>query len=509
MVNDNLPVLAALPDACVDLIYLDPPFNSKKEYSNPINIPEEYAHTLYRDYTEMGVKVVEPTFSDQWSMELYLKDEAGNIYPNPNWKHQWVTAIAEYYPALHSVLTSAGQAQDEGLQGYLTFMAVRLLQMRRVLKETGSIYLHCDPTASHYLKAVMDCVFGRDNFRNEIVWHYGKMSNTSKNFPANHDVILRYSCTDEYTFNPLKGEESEYRNRFMRYLTGNQVLYGSVKQSKDKLITGRIKKVAAALKRPLRNADVLFDFDVEFKVQSDVIYVPIIKGNAKEKTGFPTQKPLALLERIVEASSNPGDVVLDPFAGCATACVAAERLERRWIGIEIGDEGYRQVVQRMQNTVKLATKDTPLLLEPERVITRLEKLPGQQTDYPLVPAPDIKRAGRKVAPAPRPQVEDDVKFWLFGIQDGLCIGCAYSTPRHNLHVDHVIPRAKGGPDEEWNYQLLCGYCNSVKGDRLTTQQLWETNQTAAILSDTERVKRLWQRRSKERENQRFPGWPLN
>ena len=480
MVNDNLPVLAALPDACVDLIYLDPPFNSKKEYSNPINIPEEYAHTLYRDYTEMGVKVVEPTFSDQWSMELYLKDEAGNIYPNPNWKHQWVTAIAESYPALHSVLTSAGQAQNEGLQGYLTFMAVRLLQMRRVLKETGSIYLHCDPTASHYLKAVMDCIFGRDNFRNEIVWHYSNLSATKRYFPRKHDTVLFYSKRKDYTFNA-----------------------DAVRIPYSESSLNRVKYKGSGF---AAGADGSW-LQEGGKLPDSVWDIPLLKG--KEKTGYPTQKPLALLDRIIAASSNPGDVVLDPFAGCATACVAAERLERRWLGIEIGDEGYRQVVQRMQNTVKLATKDTPLLLEPERVITRLEKLPGQQTDYPLVPAPDIKRSGRKVAPAPRPQVEDDVKFWLFGIQDGLCIGCAYSTPRHNLHVDHVIPRAKGGPDEEWNYQLLCGYCNSVKGDRLTTQQLWETNQTAAILSDTERVKRLWQRRSKERENQRFPGWPLN
>ena len=469
-----------MPAGCVDLIYLDPPFNSKKEYSNPINIPEEYAHTLYRDYTEMGVKVVEPTFSDQWSMELYLKDEAGNIYPNPNWKHQWVTAIAEAYPALHSVLTSAGQAQNEGLQGYLTFMSIRLLQMRRVLKDTGSIYLHCDPTASHYLKAVMDCIFRRDNFRNEIVWFYKAMSAAKRHFPRKHDTLLWYSKGKDYTFNGDSVREPYDDQTTKRY------------ETRVEFPGGYIAKPNALGRLPY-----------------DVWEIPPIRNVSKEKTGYPTQKPLALLDRIIAASSNPGDVVLDPFAGCATACVAAERLERRWLGIEIGDEGYRQVVQRMQNTVKLATKDTPLLLEPERVITRLEKLPGQQTDYPLVPAPDVKRAGRKVTTPPRPQVEDDVKFWLFGIQDGLCIGCAYSTPRHNLHVDHVIPRAKGGPDEEWNYQLLCGYCNSVKGDRLTTQQLWETNQTAAILSDTERVKRLWQRRSKEREKQRFPGWPLN
>ena len=466
-----------MPDACVDLIYLDPPFNSKKEYSNPINIPEEYAQTLYRDYTEMGVKVVEPTFSDQWSMELYLKDEAGNIYPNPNWKHQWVTAIAESYSALHSVLTSAGQAQNEGLQGYLTFMAVRLLQMRRVLKETGSIYLHCDPTASHYLKAVMDCIFGRDNFRNEIVWFYKAMSAAKRHFPRKHDTLFWYSKGRNYTFNGDSVREPYDDQTTKRY------------ETRVEFPGGYVAKPNALGRLPY-----------------DVWEIPPIRNVSKEKTGYPTQKPLALLDRIISASSNSGDVVLDPFAGCATACVAAERLERRWLGIEIGDEGYRQVVQRMRDTVKLASKDTPLLLEPEGVITRLEKLPGQQTEYPLVPQPEARRVRGRTAPPPRVRVEDKTKQWLFGVQQGYCIGCAASIPLYLLSVDHVVPRAGGGPDEEWNYQLLCSYCNPVKGDRLTTQQLWEANMESGVLTDIERVRRLWKARERERRGKGFPGW---
>ena len=214
-------------------------------------------------------------------------------------------------------------------------MGRRLRTMRRVLKKTGSLYLHCDPFASHYLKLVLDSIFARKNFRNEIIWHYGKMSNTSKKFPANHDTIFRYSKSDEFTFNPIKGGESEYRERYRRFLTGNQVLYGSVKGKTDRLILGRVKKRSAELGRNLRDDDVLFDFDREFKIQSDVIYVPIIKGNAKERLGYPTQKPLALLERIIRASSNEGDLVLDPFCGCGTTVHAAESLNRRWLGIDI------------------------------------------------------------------------------------------------------------------------------------------------------------------------------
>lgn len=231
-------------------------------------------------------------------------------------------------------------------------MAIRLIECHRVLKSTGTLYLHCDPTMSHYLKTTLDCIFGEENFRNEIVWHYGKMSNPGRNFPANHDTILRYTKTGEYTFNVIKGAESEYRNRYARYLINNQVRWGSVKNSQDKLILGRAKKVRAQLnKKHLDDKDVLFDFDKEFKAQSDVIYVSIIKGNSAERVGYPTQKPKALLKRLIEASSNEGDIVLDPFCGCATTCVAAEDNKRQWIGIDVSPKAYDLVKERLDREV--------------------------------------------------------------------------------------------------------------------------------------------------------------
>ena len=165
-------------------------------------------------------------------------------------------------------------------------------------------------------------------------------------------------------------------------------------------------------------------------VWSDIKY---LASASKERTNYPTQKPLALLNRIIAAASNPDDVVLDPFAGCATACVAAEQLGRRWLGIE--------------------------------------------------------KEGR------------------FGVRRGYCLGCAAALPLPILAVDHAIPRAQGGPDEEWNYQLLCSYCNPVKGDRLTTRQLWEVNQASGVLTDIERVRRLWPARARERRDKGFQGWP--
>ena len=320
--GDNLDIMREMNSDSVDLIYLDPPFNSNRTYTAPVDS-----------------EAVGASFKDTWTLS--------DVDP------AWHREVADREPALCAVIDAAGQAHDESMKSYLIMMAVRLLEMRRILRGTGSIYLHCDPTASHYLKLVMDCVFGKDHYRNEIVWHYGKMSNPGRNFPRNHDTILRYTKSDSYVFRTVKGAESEYRTRYARHLTGNRVLYGSVKESRDKLILRRVDRLARELGRELRDDDVLFDFDREYKVQSDVMYVPIIKGNSSERIGYPTQKPLALLHKLIESSTNEGDMVLDPFSGCATACIAAEQLDRQWVGIDISPLAAELVKRRLRDQLRL------------------------------------------------------------------------------------------------------------------------------------------------------------
>ena len=270
--GDCLHVMRQLPSESIDLIYIDPPFFSNRNYN-----------VIWGDDNE------ERSFSDIW---------------------------------------------EGGLDGYLIWLNARLYEMKRLLTKTGSIYVHCDWHASHYIKVEMDKIFGYENFRNEIVWHYAKMSNTTRDFPRNHDVILRYTRTSDSTFHPTKGEDSEYRNRFANFLTGNQVLWGDVKHKSDKLVTGRAEKIQREFGRVLNDSDVLFDFDEEFKTQSDVLYVSIIRGNAKERIGYPTQKPEALLERIIKASSNEGDAVADFFLGGGTTTAVAQRLGRCWIACD-------------------------------------------------------------------------------------------------------------------------------------------------------------------------------
>ncbi|MDA7984206.1 MAG: HNH endonuclease [Alphaproteobacteria bacterium] len=404
--GDNLPILRGMADESVDLIYLDPPFNSNRNYEAPI-----------------GSAAAGASFKDAWTFED--RDDA------------WWGQIAEDRPELHTVIDTVGKVGGKGAQAYSIYMTVRLLEMHRVLKDTGSIYLHCDQTMSHSLKLAMDAIFGRTNFRNEIIWHYGKMSNTSRNYPQNHDTILFYSKTDGYTFTPIKGGESEYRNRYEKHLVGNQVLYGSVKHSQDKLILGRVKKVKQGLGRDLRDDDVLFDFDEEFKTQSNVMYIPIIKGNSKERTGYPTQKPLELLRRIVKASSNKGDMILDPFCGCATACVAAEDEKREWAGIDISELAFNIVRERLHKS-------------------REDGGIGSLFANEVINRKDIPRDRGVVR-------SKDIKHTLYGQQEGICKGCLVHFSFRNLEEDHIVPVSKGGSEDDSNKQLLCGACNRKKG----------------------------------------------
>ena len=400
---DNLHVMRGMNSESVDLLYLDPPFNSKTDYAAPV-----------------GSAAAGAAFKDTWT--LHDVDV------------EWINLIQDKHPRLHRVLLAAMTNSDKA---YLAYMAVRLLEMHRLLKPTGSLYLHCDPTMSHYLKLMLDAIFGRKQFRNEVVWHYGKMSNSSRNFPCNHDTILRYSKSDEFVFNSIRGANSEYKARFQRYLTVNKVLYGTVKGSGDKLILGRRKKVEKELGRPLNDSDVLFDFDKEFKVQSDVIYTPIIKGNSAERVGYPTQKPLKLLQKIISASSNPGDIVFDPFCGCATTLVAAHDLGHQWAGIDISEKAAELVTRRITERQGLFTG-----------LVHRTDIP-QRNDLGCLPAYN-SAANRKT---------------LYGEQGGDCAGCGTHFEMRHLEVDHIIARSKGGTDHMTNLQLLCGNCNRVKGDR--------------------------------------------
>lgn len=373
--GDNLPIMRGMNSASVDLIYLDPPFNSKANYAAPI-----------------GSKAAGAAFKDTWS----LSDVDA----------EWINLIEAKHPALYRVLLAAMTDNDKS---YLAYMAARLLEMRRVLKPTGSIYLHCDPTMSHYLKLVMDAVFGRKAFRNEVIWYYRKWAVAAGQFARNHDVILLYAGAG-HTFNPQYVDPSPLTMKRWKGKRQQAVFADGALQA-----TSSDEKARSPC--------------------SDVWEISIINPNARERVGYPTQKPLALLHRIILGGSNPDEMVLEPFCGCATACIAAEQHGRNWIGIDISSKSAELVDRRMRDELGLFYKGTHRTDVPRR--TDLGQLPPYRSH----------------------------KRTLYGSQEGNCSGCSEHFETRHLEVDHIIARRNGGTDHIDNLQLLCGSCNRIKGDR--------------------------------------------
>ncbi len=271
----------------VDLIATDPPFNKGKNFQAA---PDSLARGA--------------SFLDRWS---WNGDE-----------HQaWLDRIEDDRPNVLRVIQAARGSYGDDMGAFLCFLGVRLLEMRRVLRDTGSLYLHCDPTASHYLKQLLDSIFGRRNFRNEIVWCYSGGGVPRNDFPRKHDIILRYTKSREYTFHT---ERKPYKANTQA--VGIHSTYSGPHNRID-----------------LDRGTPLTDWWDDIKT---------VTGWNPERTGYPTQKPLALYERIIAASSNRGDLVLDPFAGCATTPVAAERLGRRWVAVDIWNGAHQVVIDRLE-----------------------------------------------------------------------------------------------------------------------------------------------------------------
>ena len=371
--GDNLLIMRGMNSVCVDMIYFDPPFNSDQNYAAPI-----------------GSKAAGATFKDIWTLSDI--DE------------EWIDLIAEKKEnrKLHRVLLSAMSDSDKS---YLTYMAPRILEMKRILKPNGTIYLHCDPTMSHYLKLMMDAIFDKDNFRNEIIWCYTSPSAAKRDFPRKHDTIFRYVNGNDWVFNT-----------------------NSIKIPYKKLQTG-------SSQRGIYKKDVTLDKEGKIPETWWVGFSPV--GRLKnERTGFKTQKPLALLDRIIKASSNEGDIVFDPFCGCATTLASADRLNRNWIGIDISSKATDLIKIRIEQQQGLF----------QDIISRKD-IP-QRTDFGKLPPP-----------------RSHFNF-LYGEQRGKCNGCK-TKPENDmlLEVDHIIAKSKGGQDNVENLQLLCRVCNNIKRDK--------------------------------------------
>ena len=396
--GDNLHVLREeIKDETIDLIYLDPPFNSKRDYNVFLKTPKGH---------ESDAQIT--AFEDSWHWGEQAEREFSELLKHPN------TDVAEMIQSLRRFL------KESDMMAYLVMMANRLLELHRVLKPTGSLYLHCDPTASHYLKVVMDAIFGPVSFKNEIIWKRTSAHSSANKYGSVHDVLLFYSKSEKFLWVPhYQDYEEEYIETFFdsvdekgrRYkradLTGAGVSKGEsgnpwhgidvtskgrhwmyTPTTLDKLDTeGRIHwpKKEGGMPRLKQYPE-----DMPGVVMQDIWNdIRPIHNLAAERLGYPTQKPLALLERIIEASSNKGDVVLDPFCGCGTAVHAAQKLGRDWIGIDITHLSISLIEKRMKDAfpgLEFPVHGTPKDLEGARNLAERDKYQFQWWACSLVGA---------------------------------------------------------------------------------------------------------------------------
>ena len=424
--GDNLAFLRGINSNTIHLIATDPPFNKGRDFHAT---PDSLA---------AGAK-----FEDRWSWDKDVHQD-------------WIDAIQDDWPAVWQVIEAARAAAGEDMAAFLCWLGVRLLEMHRVLRDDGSLYLHCDPTASHYLKSLLDAIFGRENFRNEIQWYYyNKMHDSRKKlFASATDIILFYvkDHTSDFPFTQLQEKRDKPVRQLMR-----------------KKVKGRMVNA--------RDGDGKLMYQTKTHRTIDNVWrIPMLQPASKERLGYPTQKPLALYERIIQASSDEGDMVLDPFCGCATTPIAAERLGRQWAGMDIWDGAHETVIDRLQKQGLAAPDgDTAGRLLTFGQIGYSTVAPVRSDDGET--ASPLLKTKQKIAEPPGPKMSRaEMVQYLIDQNGTVCRGCdrEFDDPLY-LELDHNTPRSDGGLNHISNRLLLCGPCNRIKSNTLTLSGLRKEN----------------------------------
>ena len=481
-IADNLDFLRALNSATIDLVYIDPPFAKNETWEAdklrpPLTRSERaIERRLLRRWgirsearaRDAGIEWPDEStrFSDIWTWEQSVHEE-------------WLLSLEESHPAIKELCEAAEVTHSESMAAYLCYMAIRLIELQRVLKPTGSIYLHCDPTASHYLKGLMDAIFGGQSFRNEIVWGYRGMPSGGKKWQSKHDVLLFYSGGGDSTFHVLRGEFTEGTRR--TYASAMRRGYNA--NHSRNMVTifdeAKYRRAVADGKIPAGMRESFYSNEGP-PLRDWWDDIRILGGpRNKERVGYPTQKPVSLLERIIRASSNEGDIVLDCFAGCATAALAAEKLNRRWVACDFNLRAwtvFKRQFSRPELTLRCNDETTgqqvlgtepvvtihgpgelPTRTSPETPAPRRLVMPERKFKVPasIIPAREMLEALLEMS---------DYQAWCCGFANRRPDGAIVRTT-NNFHLDHIDPRSKEGSNQITNRAPLCPTHNVRKGAR--------------------------------------------
>ena len=523
-IADNLNFLTALNDECVDLVCIDPPFAKNETFTGDrIRPPLTEAELAIerRLLAGWGVR----TASDAGEKGIVWPDAEtrGGYRDIWSWKgdihEDWLDSLEANYPAIHTSIEATRVAHSDGVAAYLCYMAVRLIEIHRVLKPTGSLYLHCDHTANAYLRQLLDTIFGSDNFRDHIVWERTRGRNTGRIWGHTHDTILFYTKSDEYVWNdaflPVANSKTSYgiltaqgirsgesgqewkgynptsvgrhwgvpkTGRLADWIDDNAITgYKGIQGIHDRLEAldkaNLIRWSDAGVPSIKRPAGV----SAGVKINNTWTDIKRLGGSSRERTGYPTQKPVALAERIIATSSNEGDVVLDCFAGCAYAGVAAERLNRRWVACDINPRAWT-VFKRQFGKPTLVTLDcnddvtgqAALALDNTVTVHGPDELPVRETPISeTAPKKFVLPEREFKVPASDIPARDMLAALLeWSGYAAWCCGFANRRPDgsvvrtlNNFHLDHIDPKSKRGSNQIWNRAPLCPTHNIRKGSR--------------------------------------------
>ncbi len=449
-IADNLSLLRSLDNETIDLICIDPPFAKNQTFIGNLRPPltederRQELETLAnwnihnpRDAANLGI-----TWPDSYDDAMF-KD----IWRWENDVHEdWLDRIDDDFPALAKVIDAARYTHGEDTAAYLTYMAIRIIEMRRILKPTGALYLHCDQNANSYLRLTLDSIFGDNNFQNEIVWHYSTGGVSRRRYARKHDTLLFYSKSDKWTFNA------------------------------DAV---RVPRTEKAMRRAQNPRGARIAASDTHKLPEDVFTIQQLNPMASERTGYPTQKPVALAERVILASTNPGDVVLDCFAGCAYVPVAAERNGRQWIACDISPRALtvlrRQFAKFRYSVDGDQAAQAPALIADANVTTRSPLDLPQRTDADPIASPAIKDLPERAFKVPASLIpEKDMLEFLLDLSGYTAWCCGFANRRpdgtivrttNNFHLDHIAPKSKEGSNQIINRAPLCPTHNIRKNNR--------------------------------------------